>query len=66
MNTSRATVQWRKSSHSGAESNCVEVAPVPAGTAVRDSKRPAAPSVAFTANPWATFVAGLAAGTPTP
>ena len=30
---------WRKSSYSGSDTNCVEVAPMPGATAVRDSKR---------------------------
>jgi hypothetical protein len=33
-------VHWRKSSHSGGGNDCVEVAFVTRGTAVRDSKDP--------------------------
>jgi hypothetical protein len=31
---------WRKSTHSGAGNNCVELAVGPSTTSVRDSKRP--------------------------
>ena len=34
-------MRWRKSSHSGKESNCVELAHTPG--AIRDSKNPAGP-----------------------
>lgn len=34
--------QWRKSSHSGSGSNCVEVACGDGTMAIRDSKQPAA------------------------
>ncbi|WP_229690884.1 DUF397 domain-containing protein, partial [Sphaerisporangium melleum] len=34
-------LHWHKSSHSsGNGGNCVEIAPLPGGMAVRDSKRP--------------------------
>ncbi|MGH3845962.1 MAG: DUF397 domain-containing protein [Pseudonocardiaceae bacterium] len=35
-------MRWRKSSHSGTQSNCVELAHTPA--AIRDSKNPAGPA----------------------
>ncbi|WP_101258025.1 DUF397 domain-containing protein [Streptomyces barkulensis] len=48
---------WRRSSHSGGEGNCVEAAALPGGrTAVRDSKDPAGPALAFGAAPWAAFL----------
>ncbi|OZM71452.1 DUF397 domain-containing protein [Amycolatopsis antarctica] len=45
---------WRKSSHSGAQNNCVELAVTPAETAIRDTKDRAGgtltlPTTAFTA-----------------
>jgi hypothetical protein len=38
--TNSSQVQWRKSSHSGGGNDCVEVAVMSGGTAVRDSKDP--------------------------
>ncbi|WP_377269844.1 DUF397 domain-containing protein [Peterkaempfera sp. SMS 1(5)a] len=53
---------WRKSSYSGANGQCVEVAvPGPASVAVRDSKDPLGPALTFSPEAWAAFVA--AAGT---
>ena len=48
--------EWRKSSRSGSESNCVEVASREATTAVRDSKNPAGPMLAFPVASWADFL----------
>lgn len=47
---------WRKSSFSDGAETCVEVAPVPAGFAVRDSKQPAGPILAFDAARWRRFL----------
>jgi hypothetical protein len=48
---------WRKSSHSGAGNDCVELARFDAGTAVRDSKNPDGPRLAFDPAPWTAFLA---------
>ncbi|WP_254716158.1 DUF397 domain-containing protein [Actinomadura sp. WMMB 499] len=40
---------WRKSSHSGATGNCVEVAALPHGVAVRDSKNADGPVIVLAA-----------------
>jgi hypothetical protein len=47
---------WRKSSYSGANGACVEVAHLPEAIAVRDSKDPAGPKLIFTSSAWAAFV----------
>jgi hypothetical protein len=51
---------WRKSSHSGANGDCVEVARPAAGLiAVRDSKDPAGPRLAFTPGRWRAFTTAV-------
>ncbi|MEU6021354.1 DUF397 domain-containing protein [Micromonospora sp. NPDC047134] len=51
---------WSKSTRSSASgSNCVEVAEVVAGLAVRDSKDPAGPVLRFDRAAWSAFVTGL-------
>ncbi|MFF5131198.1 DUF397 domain-containing protein [Streptomyces syringium] len=54
---------WRKSSVSGAEHNCVEVADLANGTvAIRDSKDPRRTPLRFHAAEWATFRQSLISG----
>ncbi|WP_248962083.1 DUF397 domain-containing protein [Sphaerisporangium perillae] len=54
---------WRKSSASGAEHNCVQIANLPGGAkAVRDSKNPNRGPLRFTVSEWATFRQGLLDG----
>lgn len=54
---------FRKSSYSGAENNCVEVAATNnGGRAVRDSKDPSGPSLYFTPTEWAAFLVGARNG----
>ena len=54
---------FRKSSYSGAEGNCVEVAATATGgKAVRDSKDPSGPNLCFTPTEWAAFLAGTRNG----
>ena len=53
---------WRKSTRSGAN-QCVEVADLSGGVAVRDSKDPAGPALIFGRGAWAAFVGGAKEGT---
>ena len=56
-------VQWRKASYSSSNGgNCVEVALVGDAVAVRDSKNPDGPKLAFAPEDWKAFTAGLRAG----
>ncbi|WP_095213115.1 DUF397 domain-containing protein [Frankia sp. AvcI1] len=55
---------WRKSSHSNADRNCVEVAFLGDGSvAVRDSKDSGnGPALIFTSSEWAAFMGGVIDG----
>ena len=48
---------WRKSSYSGGNGDCVEVAVV-ARVLVRDSKNPTGPTLAFDTPTWKIFLSG--------
>jgi hypothetical protein len=55
-----ATPAWTKSSYSTGNGACVEVkSPVREELAVRDSKVPAGPTLAFPAGSWNAFVSGV-------
>lgn len=62
MNVTAA--KWRKSSHSnGNGGQCVEVArDLPDAVAVRDSKDPEGPRLAFAPEQWRSFTAQVKAG----
>ena len=48
--------EWRKSSYSGSDGNCVEIAWPIDRTAVRDSKQPDGPTLSFPITTWQAFV----------
>ena len=55
--------RYRKSSYSGAENNCVEVAvTADGGRAVRDSKDQAGPSLRYAPEAWSAFIAAARDG----
>jgi Domain of unknown function (DUF397) len=54
---------WVKSTRSGGNGNCVEVASNLDGViAVRDSKDPTGPALVFTPDEWTAFVSGVHGG----
>lgn len=55
--TTPTPARWRKSSHSGDEGACVEMAPLTGAVAVRDSKDPSGPVLVFPPHAWAAFTA---------
>jgi hypothetical protein len=56
-------LNWHKSSYSGSEANCVEVARnLPSSVAVRDSKDPGGPTLTLSPAGWRSFTASVKAG----
>ncbi|GAA2442605.1 DUF397 domain-containing protein [Streptomyces glaucus] len=53
---------WIKSRHSNAEGNCVEVAPIEGGIAMRNSRDPDGPALVYTHAEVAAFLAGAKEG----
>jgi hypothetical protein len=53
---------WRVSSYSANNGACIEVASGPAAIAVRDTKLPGSPVLAFAPGTWERFTASLKDG----
>ncbi|MBD0669448.1 DUF397 domain-containing protein [Streptomyces sp. CBMA156] len=53
---------FRKSSYSGGNENCVEYALRPGAVAVRDSKDPSGPALAFDRAAHSAFIAAVSTG----
>ena len=54
--------EWRKSTRSSGNGNCVEFADLGELIAVRDTKDRSGPVLQFTTAGWRTFIAGLKRG----
>jgi Domain of unknown function (DUF397) len=55
-------LSWRKSSYSGGGNNCVEVAEIASGRAVRDSKNPDGGHLTFGVGAWQAFLTDIKRG----
>ncbi|WP_033215335.1 DUF397 domain-containing protein [Kitasatospora phosalacinea] len=63
MSKATESLTWRKSSYSGGNGACVEIAvPGSASIAVRDSKDPQGPRLRFSDESWAAFATAAGAG----
>ena len=56
-------VTWRKSTRSGPNGNCVEVAHLDNAVALRDSRNPAGPALVFSPGEWRAFIDKVKSGT---
>ncbi|WP_326828648.1 DUF397 domain-containing protein [Streptosporangium sp. NBC_01810] len=63
MDSTQNDLQFRKSSFSGPNDGCVDVADLSdGGRVLRNSKDPGGPRVSYTAHEWQMFIAGVKAG----
>ncbi|WP_067653353.1 DUF397 domain-containing protein [Nocardia harenae] len=63
MTSELSNARWFKSSFSGGNNECVEVAHLDGGrVGVRDSKNPAGAALVFTAGEWDAFLSGAQGG----
>ncbi len=53
---------WRKSSYTGNENNCVELAVARTEASIRDSKAPALGTLTFSPAPFARLLAAVTSG----
>jgi hypothetical protein len=60
--TDLARALWRKSTSSGGNGRCVEIADLSAAAAVRDSKDPDGPTLVFAIDQWRSFTDSIKAG----
>ncbi|MFE6775469.1 DUF397 domain-containing protein [Streptomyces sp. NPDC057702] len=63
MTTDLTSATWFKSSYSGTQGDCVEVATgVPNTVPVRDSKNPTGPALIFEPTAWTAFITAIKTG----
>jgi hypothetical protein len=62
MSDDLAPALWRKSTFSNNTGACVEVADLPGGRAVRDSKNPTGAVLRFTTAAWSVFTTAIRGG----
>lgn len=60
--TDPSGASWFKSTHSGGQTDCVEVAWLDCAVAVRDSKAPSGPVLVFRLTQWDAFADAVRAG----
>ena len=57
--THPSRTRWRKPARSGSNGNCVEIAATGTAIAVRDSRDPHGPRLAFTPGQWRAFTIAI-------